>query len=60
MKLMPASSAAWMIRIDVVVVGVAPRAEHHRAEAERADLHAGASQRAVLDGHAATLVGSGP
>ena len=26
----------------LVVVGVAPRAEHHRAEAERADLDAGA------------------
>ena len=32
----------------LVVVGVAPGAEHHRAEAERADLHAGAAERAVL------------
>ena len=39
MKLIPASSAAWMIFDGVVVVGVAPLAEHHRPEAERADLH---------------------
>ena len=35
----------------VVVVGVAPRAEHHRAERERADLDAGTAERAHL--HAA-------
>ena len=32
----------------LVVVGVAPRAEHHRAEAELADRHAGATQLAML------------
>ena len=48
MKLMPASSAAWMIVDRLVVVGVAPRAEHHGAEAQRADLHARPSERAVL------------
>ena len=32
----------------LVVVGVAPRAEHHRAEAERADADAGAAEGAVL------------
>jgi hypothetical protein len=32
----------------VVVVGVAPSAEHHRAEAELRDLDAGASERAVV------------
>jgi hypothetical protein len=32
----------------LVVVGVAPGAEHHRAEAQRADLHAGTAERAVL------------
>ena len=34
----------------VVVVGVAPGAEHHRAEAELRDLDAGASERAVVHG----------
>src|SRR5204862_7900278 len=34
----------------VVVVLVAPGAEHHRAEAELRDLDAGASQGAVLHG----------
>jgi hypothetical protein len=34
----------------VVVVGVAPGAEHHRAEAELRDLDAGASERAVIHG----------
>ena len=48
MKLMPASRAAWMIAIALVVVGVAPRAEHHGPEAERADLHTGPAERAVL------------
>ncbi len=33
-----------MMRTAVVVVGVAPLAEHHRAEAERADLDAGAAE----------------
>src|SRR5690349_12521129 len=28
----------------VVVVGIAPRAEHHRSQAERADLHSSATQ----------------
>ena len=32
----------------VVVVGVAPRAEHHRTETELADLDARAPERAVL------------
>ena len=32
----------------LVVVRVAPGAEHHRAEAERADADAGAAERAVL------------
>jgi hypothetical protein len=32
----------------VVVVGIAQSAEHHRAQAVRADLDAGSSQRAVL------------
>ena len=32
----------------VVLVGVAPGAEHHRAEAELGDLDAGASERAVV------------
>ena len=34
----------------VVVIGVAPGAEHHRPETQRADLDSGASQRAVLHG----------
>ena len=34
----------------LVVIGVAPRAEHHRAEAELADGDAGASQLAMLHG----------
>ena len=29
----------------LVVVGVSPGAEHHRAEAQRADLQAGAAER---------------
>src|SRR4051812_49461113 len=37
----------------VVVVVIAPLAEHHRAEAERADLDAGATERAHL--HALSL-----
>ena len=37
----------------LVVVGVAPRAEHHRAEGQRADLDAGAAERSVvLEAHA--------
>ena len=32
----------------LVVVGVAPRAEHHRPETERADPHAGSTEDAVL------------
>jgi hypothetical protein len=31
-----------------VVVGLAPRAEHHRAEAQRRDLHAGACERSLV------------
>jgi hypothetical protein len=31
-----------------LVIGIAPGAEHHRAEAERADLHSGGPQRAVV------------
>jgi hypothetical protein len=34
----------------LVVVALAPGAEHHRAEAERTDLDPGASERAVLHG----------
>src|SRR6202044_1687961 len=34
----------------VVVVGIAPGAEHHRAEAERGDLCASGSKRAVVHG----------
>jgi hypothetical protein len=34
----------------VGVIGVAPGAEHHRAEAQLADRHAGPSQRAMLHG----------
>jgi hypothetical protein len=34
----------------IVVVGVAPCAEHHRAEAQLRDLHAGASEWAVFHG----------
>ena len=37
----------------LVVVGVAPRAEHHRAEGQRADLDAGPAEGAVvLEAHA--------
>ena len=39
----------------VVVVPVAPRAEHHGAETQRADLESGATQAAVL--HVILLVG---
>jgi hypothetical protein len=35
----------------VVVVGIARRAEHHRAQAIRADFDAGSSKRAVLQSH---------
>ena len=58
MKLMPASSARWMMRIDSSWSGVAPGAEHHRAEAERRDLHTRAAERAVL--HADTLAIEAP
>ena len=46
-KLIPASSARWMIGDRLVVVRVAPRAEHHRPEAQGADLHPGRAERAV-------------
>ena len=52
-KLMPASSARVDDADRVVVVAVAPGAEHHGAEAERADLDAGATERAHL--HALTV-----
>jgi hypothetical protein len=39
-----------------VVVGLAPRAEHHGAEAQRADVHAGARERSLL--HAPTVPGA--
>jgi hypothetical protein len=45
------------------VVGLPPGAEHHRSQAERADLHSGASEAAVLhvhrryDGHPERPVG---
>jgi hypothetical protein len=32
----------------LVVIGIAPGAEHHRTEAELGDRHAGATERAVL------------
>ena len=35
----------------VVVVGVAPGAEHHGSEAQLADLESGGSERAVVHGH---------
>ena len=54
MKLIPASSAAVDDADAVVVVGVAPGAEHHRAEAERRHLDAGAAEWAV--GHGPTTV----
>jgi hypothetical protein len=41
----------------LVVVGVAPVAEHHRAEAELADRDTGASERAMLRG---LLLAGGP
>jgi hypothetical protein len=50
MKLMPPSSAAWMMRDALGVIGLAPGAEHHGAEAEGADLHAGTTERASLHG----------
>ena len=35
----------------VIVIGVAPGAEHHRAQAQRAHHHAGAAEAAVFDLH---------
>jgi hypothetical protein len=52
MKLMPASRAAWMIRIDSSWSDC-PGAKHHRAEAKLANRDAGAPQRPVL--HACSL-----
>src|SRR5204863_8819938 len=37
-----------------VVVGVAPGSEHHRSQAEGADLDAGASERAMVHWHDVT------
>src|SRR5215212_8653092 len=45
MKLMPASSARWMIRMASSWSGLPPGAEHHSAEAELADRYTGASER---------------
>jgi hypothetical protein len=39
----------------VVVIGVAPRAEHHVAEAEGADGHAGLAKGAVAHGSDRTV-----
>ena len=44
----------------VVVVGVAPGAEHHRPEAQRADLYAGASECAVVHGRSVPAGRRGP
>jgi hypothetical protein len=41
----------------LVVVGVAPRAEHHRAQAERTDLDSGTSQRSVVHAGDRTATG---
>ncbi len=40
----------------LLVVGVAPRPEHHRAQAERAHLHSGPSQVAVVHGGEASAM----
>ena len=48
MKLMPGVERPVDDPDAVVVVRVAPGAEHHRAEAERGDLDAGAAERAVV------------
>ncbi len=57
MKLIPASSARWMMRIARVVVGLTPGAEHHRAEAERTDMYAGAAERSLLHVHTVATLG---
>ena len=48
MKLIPASSARWMIADPRIVVGLPPGAEHHRAEAERTDMDTGAAERSLV------------
>ena len=48
MKLMPGVEGGVDRRDRRVVVGFAPTAEHHRAEAQRADLDSGSSEAAVL------------
>ena len=48
MKLMPASRALAMIRVEVGLVG--RPAEHHRAEADRRDLQAAAAELAIFHG----------
>ena len=52
MKLIPASERAVDDAHALVVVGLAPLAEHHGAEAELADLDAGAAERSHV--HART------
>ena len=52
MKLMPASKRAMDHAHAVVVVGVAPRAEHHRAEAVLADVDTAAAEHSRLHGRA--------
>ena len=47
MKLMPASSAAWITAIDSSWSGLPHCAEHHRPEAQAAHLHARPSERPV-------------
>src|SRR3954451_16478702 len=42
----------------VVVIGVAPRAEHHGAETEGADLETGTSEQSVLHGKLSTPMSS--
>ena len=49
-----------MMRIAVVVVGIAHAAEHHRAQAVRADLDAGLAQCAVLHSRVPFSVGGRP
>src|SRR5205823_2497239 len=41
----------------LVVVGVAPGAEHHGSEAELADRHAGPAEEVLLHGQASWLAG---
>ena len=48
MTLMPASSARWMIRMLSSWSGLPQRAEHHRAERQRADPDAGGAEGAEV------------